>query len=115
MPRVGAFVLFIGDSGKLMPMTEQSELTEVLLRILRYGIIRIRMYGWAGSADLCAIEADHIHNLPSLISNPTLPLLSYYFDVSRVAFIEQARGTSGFEVDWNRLGILLSEMRQNSN
>jgi hypothetical protein len=96
-------------------MTEQSELTEVLLRILRKGILRIRGYAWAGSADLCAIEADHIHNLPSLISNPTLPLLSYYFDVSRVAFIEQARGTSGFEVDWNRLGILLSEMRQNSN
>jgi hypothetical protein len=44
---------------------EAEELRAVLLNILTTGLLRIRAYGWNGQVDLCALEADHLHNLPN--------------------------------------------------
>jgi hypothetical protein len=96
-------------------MAEQSELDTVLLRILHKGILRIRVQGFAGLANQCALEADHIHNLPLLILKPTLQEISYYFDVTRIGFIKSADDTREFEADWNRLASILSEMPRVSN
>lgn len=84
-------------------MAGQSELSEILVRIIRTGIFRARAQGWTGRADMCAIEADHIHNLPSLILNLNPRELEYYFYVSRVDFISRAGDTTEFEADWKLL------------
>ena len=77
-------------------MTEQSEINEILLRILRKGILRARAQGWAGRADLCAIEAEHIHNLPFLILNPNPQELEHYVNAPRVDFINRAGDVGEF-------------------
>jgi len=88
----------------------QDELRSVLLNILRIGLLRIRAYGWNGRADLCAIEADHLHNLPGEVQEPKLDLLLYYYNVSRTDFINRAQGAGEFEANWKRLGDMLAQM-----
>ena len=57
-------------------MSNNEELDGILLEILREGLLRIRGRGWDGRPDQCAIEADHLRNLPELIRNPRPELLA---------------------------------------
>jgi hypothetical protein len=93
----------------------ESELKTALLNVLRKGILRIRALGFDGLADQCAVEADHLHNLPALVLKPTLPEMSYYFDVTRIDFMNRARDTREFDADWAQLKSILSEMRRRPN
>ena len=43
------------------------DLADALTSILRESILLIRMAGNGDDADYCAVEANHIHNLPSLL------------------------------------------------
>ena len=61
------------------------EIADMLLEILRTGLLRIRPHAWPGEAELCAIEADHIHNLPDLLADYLRDKLVYYWDVERAA------------------------------
>ncbi len=45
------------------------EVAEILLEILQNGLLRIRMLGWSDAGHRCAIEADHLHNLPHLLTH----------------------------------------------
>ena len=67
-------------------MTPSAEVTRILLEILKLGTLRIRQAGWANDARRCAIEADHLHNLPDLLLNPSPALLHYYWEVEKPAF-----------------------------
>jgi hypothetical protein len=58
-----------------------------LLEILRHGIMCARAAGWSGEAEHCAVETDHIHNLPELIENYSPERLRYYWDTERVSFL----------------------------
>jgi hypothetical protein len=62
------------------------EISEILLRILEHGLLRIRALGWSGQAELCALEADHIHNLPGLLMDFSQERLAYYWTVERVGY-----------------------------
>jgi hypothetical protein len=42
------------------------------MQILRIGLLRIRAFGEEGLADRCAIEADHLHNLPEIVHSGRL-------------------------------------------
>lgn len=81
------------------------EIAEILLQILRNGILRSRQAGWAGDSQRCAREADHIHNLPDLLANYSLDFLRFYWEIERPAFIKQstAEDVAGFEPMWHRL------------
>lgn len=46
-----------------------AEVADALTSILRESILLIRMAGSADDADYCAVEANHIHNLPSILRN----------------------------------------------
>jgi hypothetical protein len=89
----------------------EEELRLILLNILRTGLLRIRMDGWNGRADECAIEADHLHNLPGIAKELKVELLSHYYNTTRSSFIKQAKIVQGFEEDWKRLGEILAEMQ----
>ena len=88
----------------------EDEIQKVLLNILRTGILEIRAAGWDGKADICAIEADHLHNLPGLIRDLRPELLSYYFDVERPAYTRSSNDTPKFAADWKRLEELMGEL-----
>jgi len=53
-------------------------------------VLRVRDAGWSGDGELCAIEADHVHNLPALLLNFSPDLLSFYWNVERESFLRAA-------------------------
>jgi hypothetical protein len=77
----------------------------VLLDILQQGILMTRSFGWSGDANRCAVEADHIHNLPSLLAGYSPQLLRYYWDVERRSFMSHfaADELAHWTTLWQRL------------
>jgi hypothetical protein len=65
------------------------EIARILLEILGAASLRIRAAGWAGDASRCAVEADHIHNLPALLADYSGEGLAYYWQVEKPAFERQ--------------------------
>jgi hypothetical protein len=62
------------------------EITEVVAEILRSGLLQIRIAGWSGDSKLAATLADHLHNLPNLLSDFSEDLLTFYWEVERPSF-----------------------------
>ena len=83
-------------------------IVEVVGAILQLGFLRIRAFGWQGDAARCAIEADHVHNLPNLLSNYSDDALRFYWEVERPAFLKQsdAEAARAFEPLWQRLELV---------
>lgn len=81
------------------------EIAEILLAILQTGLLRIRALAWSDDSRRCAVEADHLHNLPSLLTNYSVDLLQYYWNVERTSFMSQnaEEEAPGFEPHWKRL------------
>ena len=77
------------------------EIAEIVCEILRTGLLRIR----ALDSDRCALEADHLHNLPGLLANYKAELLDYYWRVERPSFAERStpEDIQGFEPLWQAL------------
>ncbi len=77
-------------------------IAEIVCEILRIGLLRIRILE---DADRAALEADHLHNLPSLLVNYKPELLDYYWQVERPCFIARGRheDVQGFEPLWQAL------------
>ena len=89
------------------------ELVEVVSEILQEGLLRIRATAWSGDNSRCAIEADHLHNLPALLANYSPDLLRFYWDVERVAYRSRVEpgDAAGFSPLWNRLeGLMQNEL-----
>lgn len=81
------------------------EIAEIVCEILRTGLLRIRALGWDRNPERCAIEADHLHNLPALIASFDPARLGYYWDAERVSFIKQSKpeDVGVFEPLWKSL------------
>lgn len=65
------------------------EVANAVTDILRRSLLRVRRAAGAGDAALCFIEADHVHNLPSLLANYSEQQLRFYLEVEREAFRRQ--------------------------
>jgi len=82
-----------------------SEIAEILCEILTTGLLRIRALGWNQNPGRCALEADHLHNLPALLADFRPELLEFYWNVSRISYIQQCSPKeTGFEPLWKALG-----------
>jgi len=66
------------------------EIAPTIIELISTAILRIRAAGWSGDAELCAIEADHVHNLPALPLNFSPDLLGFYWNVERESFLGAA-------------------------
>jgi hypothetical protein len=88
-------------------MNHREELVQVLSSILQTALLRIRAAGWSGDAQRCALEADHVHNIPAIIASGSDALLQSYWEVDRPAFVAQAGQLSGFEPLWSKLESLM--------
>jgi len=81
------------------------EIAAIVCEILRTGLLRIRALGWDHNPERCAIEADHLHNLPALLESFTPEILDYYWHAERVSFIAQSEplDVEAFEPSWQSL------------
>jgi hypothetical protein len=59
-----------------------------LIRI-RWGLLAIREAAYAGKPKVCEIEADHIHNLPSLLDEPNEARHHYYIAQERPYYLKR--------------------------
>jgi hypothetical protein len=87
--------------------SDREILRDALLSILREGLLRIRARGWDGDAEQCAIETDHLHNVPELIRTLKPELLRYYYEIERPAYLSRVKTAQFFEPHWNQIGALL--------
>ena len=73
--------------------------------ILRWGLLAIREAAFAGKSKLCEIEADHIHNLPSLFDEPNEARHHCYIGQERSYYLERLEefGDAEYAVDRKRL------------
>jgi hypothetical protein len=86
------------------------EIAEVVSGILGQGLLRIRAFAGAKEAKKCFIEADHLHNLPSLLADYRPEKLRYYWEIERPSFIQQVPENERRDLTplWNRLAELVS-------
>lgn len=73
------------------------------------GLLRIRAMEGSQKHQRCAIEADHVHNLPNLLVNYEPELLDYYWNAERVFFVQRSTdvSTAAFEPLWSDLEELM--------
>ena len=62
---------------------------DVYLQILHFGLIAIRDAAHSGKSKYCEIEADHLHNIPSLIDEQNENRHDYYFGAERNLYAER--------------------------
>jgi hypothetical protein len=67
-------------------MTERDT---IYVEILHHGLLRIRNSAALGDLQYCAIESEHLHNLPSLIGETNEARHLYYFNHERTYFLER--------------------------
>jgi hypothetical protein len=85
------------------------EVARVVLQILEVALLQIRASGWADDSGRCALEADHVHNLPSLLKNYSDELLRFYWEVERPAYIKRCapEDLQAYEPLWASLAELV--------
>ena len=66
-----------------------NEIQEHLLAILEMGVLNIRFLLDKKDYDLSRIEANHIHNLPNLISHFSYERLAYYLNVESIQYMKE--------------------------
>jgi hypothetical protein len=90
-------------------MTCPPDVARVLLQILEFALLQIRARGWQGDGQGCAREADHVHNLPALLTNYSDELLRFYWEVERPSFIKRCAPADreGYEPLWAELAELV--------
>lgn len=76
--------------------------------ILYTAALSIRAAASAGDADYCAVEANHIHNLPGLLKSYSPEGLRYYLDSEVPRYIEQLAQFPGsnpdaYKMSWDQL------------
>src|SRR5580658_4740437 len=83
-------------------MRHEEEVRRVLLGILYTGLLRIRAFGHDAFAERCALEADHLHNIPELIQKPNFKQLLSYYRIGRPIFAKRATCVEAFDPLWDR-------------
>jgi hypothetical protein len=63
--------------------------TAAVLNIVRVGLLQIRNRASLGEARYCEIEADHLHNLPSVVREESRALLQDYYLRQRRDYLDR--------------------------
>jgi hypothetical protein len=71
-----------------------NERDNIYLQILKYGLISLRNATLRGDIEYCKAEAEHLHNLPTLIGESNEARHEYYFDGERVSYLEKVKPSS---------------------
>jgi hypothetical protein len=88
-------------------------IADLVLAILTHCLLSTRAAGWGGKAAQCAIQADHVHNLPSLLADYRPELLDYYWKVQRACYIKKCMeagvSIASLEPIWQELSKYLPD------
>jgi hypothetical protein len=78
---------------------------EPLTEIITLGLLNIRAAAVKKDSERCMVESNHIHNLPSLISNYSEDLLKFYLHVEKTQFQKESVSVNLylFEQQWSKL------------
>jgi len=57
--------------------------------ILYWGLLRIRELAGSNDCEMCHLEADHLHNIPVILGEKSIPMLRSYFEIERPAYIKK--------------------------
>jgi hypothetical protein len=82
-----------------------------LLTILKLGLLNIRYQAERKNTERCAIEANHLHNIPGLLEKFSIDLLKFYIDVERTQYIRETKDQVPEEIRdaWTELSHWLSK------
>ena len=69
------------------------ELSEMYKAILTAGLIAIRDAAEVGDIARCRAEAEHLHNLPSLLEEKNKQRHLYYFSTEKTTYLEWVLST----------------------
>lgn len=88
------------------------EIAGIVLQIVRDGILSARLAGWGDRAQLSALEANHVHNLPDLLREYAPEKLKYYWNIERAAYMKEFFAEVGeepkrFQEYWKQLEPLV--------
>jgi len=75
-------------------MSAPKAIQDALTEIVYYGILMIRMEAKGGNSVRCAIEAEHIHNLPNLINNYSDDYLLCYYPKDVQSYLAATKSTN---------------------
>jgi hypothetical protein len=78
------------------------------LALLHRGLVMIRNHAHAGHLDLCRIEADHLHNIPTLLAETNEHRHVCYIEGERGQYLERLRELGATEY-LERVSIWYSE------
>src|SRR5438067_1850334 len=84
-------------------------IAKIILDIVGAGLLRIRAAGWSGDPGRCAAQADHLHNLPDLLTDFSQEKLEYYWDVERPSYAAHAADAAWFDELWEKLRPLVKQ------
>ena len=73
--------------------------------ILSLGLLAIRESACGGNVKLCEIEAEHIHNLPSLLHEPNEARHHYYIDSERSWYLRKLKEHANADYAAQRLRL----------
>jgi hypothetical protein len=84
------------------------EVAEAVLNIMENAVLSIRLAGHGKNPEYCAVEANHIHNLPGLILRYRKEKLEYYLDAEVPGYVERLKqwtdtSPNAFEEQWRKL------------
>lgn len=77
------------ESIAVMPSDGVRSRDEVYCDILHFGLLHLRTAARGGDSPICEIEADHLHNIPSLIGEKNEHRHLYYYDCERTLYLER--------------------------
>lgn len=64
---------------------------QAYLTVLHHGLVMVRNSAYGGQIDLCRIEADHLHNIPSLPGEINESRHLYYIEDERGLYLDRLR------------------------
>jgi len=96
-----------------------ADVADALTSILRESILLIRMAGNGGDAEYCAVEANHVHNLPPLLRCYDRVKLQRYLSWARTSYVSDFEGRfhrqpAMFLPQWQRLEDFLNNTESES-
>ena len=64
---------------------------QAYLDLLHRGLVMLRNFAHTGDVELCRIEADHLHNMPTLLHEDNEHRHEYYIQGERGLFLQRLR------------------------
>jgi hypothetical protein len=90
------------------------EIPGILAEILAKGLQRIASLSRSGNVERCAVEADHLCNLPGLLAEFDPGVLDHYWNVQRIAYIKKSAraDAAAFKPMWKALAEVFQARKE---